>query len=287
MANPHLVAIQAAIKSNRSLGTLFRSMVGSRANPRGDVVTAHRKARRLLKGSIGKPQEQAILSTYREEVIAAITVAAAEAAQIGLEQAQRNAEVLGISVGGADIAGLTASFVAQVTQTLDAQLAAIASGMLTEAQVIGGGNNLGMFTYAQVQREALSGLAVLAGTVFTRALLDGFALAQLATGASPFVKQAVAAIDAATTPCCLGVHGQVQELDQPFVTPDPPAFSSLQERVPFHFGCRTSQAMVLREMADDKYTGFMRDAAALERSLRGKPGYTVPKFVNAFTRIRK
>jgi hypothetical protein len=88
------------------------------------------------------------------------------------------------------------------------------------------------------------------------------------------VRQSVAVVDERTTPCCLGVHGQIVEMIQPFYTPDPPAWTDYQERPPLHDYCRTSTVLVFRAVADDDLTRDMRVAAALERQMREKPGYT-------------
>lgn len=61
--------------------------------------------------------------------------------------------------------------------------------------------------------------------------------------AGRYQKQALAAIDARTTRCCLAVHGQIRDLDQPFDTPEKPAFAPQQQQPPFHWRCRTVEAL--------------------------------------------
>ena len=101
---------------------------------------------------------------------------------------------------------------------------------------------------------------------------------------SDFVRQAVAAVDERTTPCCLGVHGQVRDLDEWYETPDAPAYAERQKRPPFHDYCRTSQVLVIRTVAEDDLTRRMRRAATLEMVLRGRPDYRAPHPADAFTR---
>lgn len=53
-------------------------------------------------------------------------------------------------------------------------------------------------------------------------------------------KQAVAVITKETTDCCLRVHGQIRNLDEPYVLVGTPRFADLVMYPPFHWRCRTS-----------------------------------------------
>lgn len=53
-------------------------------------------------------------------------------------------------------------------------------------------------------------------------------------------KQAVAAIDDRTTECCLRVHGQITDLDQPYKLTGTPRFQDEMMFPAFHWNCRTS-----------------------------------------------
>jgi hypothetical protein len=54
-----------------------------------------------------------------------------------------------------------------------------------------------------------------------------------------YQKQAMAAIDLHTTDCCRKVHGQIQDLDQPFQLTGTPRFADRMLNPPFHYNCRT------------------------------------------------
>jgi hypothetical protein len=173
---------------------------------------------------------------------------------------------------------------ASIRTLLQAQIQAILSGVLTEEQLLGGAQRLGMFAPGVIQREAANGFSGLVQAI-------GAEIQQLSLESrgevDSFVRQAVAVVDERTTPCCLGVHGQIVEMIQPFYTPNPPAWTDYQERPPFHDYCRTSTVLVFRAVADDDLTRDMRRAAALERQMREKPGYSEPHPANAFSRIRR
>lgn len=285
MANPHLQIIQAAVASNKQLGVLFNQAIGTKEHPRGALLNAFRQARQNLRGNVGKPVASVILNQYRAEVVESVRAGARRAVEVGREQAKKNALALGVSIfptSQGDL--LITQAVNSVSKVVDNQITAMQSGLLTEAQVLGEEGQVGLFAPGAIQRETANSFANLAALIFSVLMLGRL---DTPGSTSPFLRQAIAAIDNKTTPCCLGVHGQTVELDQPFTTPDPPAFARVQDRPPFHWNCRTAQGLVLREMAQDDLTQIMRQAAALERQLRGTADYTVPTYINAFTRFRE
>jgi hypothetical protein len=58
-----------------------------------------------------------------------------------------------------------------------------------------------------------------------------------------YQKQAIATIDERTTDCCLQVHGQIQPIDEPFILPGSPRYADEIQDPPFHWYCRTSEAL--------------------------------------------
>lgn len=79
-------------------------------------------------------------------------------------------------------------------------------------------------------------------------------------------KQAVAHVGAGTTETCLRVHGQIQDLDQPFEITGEPSFGRRQMQPPFHWNCRTRVAAYLPifEEGSAMTTAAMRQAAQKE-----------------------
>lgn len=89
-------------------------------------------------------------------------------------------------------------------------------------------------------------------------------------------KQAVAGIDERTTDTCLRVHGQVQPLDKPFRLTGTPRFAGHIQAPPFHWRCRTSQALYAVQMEEIGFsTDQMRHAANLEIKARRETGKKV------------
>lgn len=83
-------------------------------------------------------------------------------------------------------------------------------------------------------------------------------------------KQAIAAIDTRTTQCCLRVHGQIQDLDRPFVLTGTPRFADRIQNPPFHHRCRTAVSLYTPAMeAVGTPTATMRAQA---RALANQPG---------------
>lgn len=101
------------------------------------------------------------------------------------------------------------------------------------------------------------------------------AYSSLRTGdGEAYQKQAIAAIDGRTTPCCLRVHGQIQPLDEPFELNGRPAYSSRMQQPPFHHRCRT--VIVLHSEAMEAVgptTPALRASARAELTRRS-PGRT-------------
>lgn len=284
MTNPHLQVIEAAVSSDKALAKLYASNIGTKARPKGDIMSAYRRAKTDLFGNVGRPAAHRILSAYRDEVSAAARAGAQRAVEIGREQAQRTAEALNIRMGLASTGRLIDETVTRVLNVVDGQIRAIESGTLTEAQVLGDEGRVGLFAPGVVQREAANAYANLAALLFGQMVFVG---PDVQGNLAFWRKQAIAAIDNKTTPCCLNVHGQTVPVDGFYTTTAPPAYAREQERPPFHDSCRTAQTLVPVEMAADDLTADMIRAARLEESLRGTPGYEVPKFINAFTRIRR
>ncbi len=58
-------------------------------------------------------------------------------------------------------------------------------------------------------------------------------------------RQAIAAVDMRTTECCLWVHGQIVEENEPFTLVAEPKFNDEQMNAPFHWNCRTGTSLYL------------------------------------------
>lgn len=56
-------------------------------------------------------------------------------------------------------------------------------------------------------------------------------------------KQAVASISSRTTDTCIRVHGQIQDVDRPFVLTGEPKFAREMMHPAFHWNCRTAETM--------------------------------------------
>lgn len=81
-------------------------------------------------------------------------------------------------------------------------------------------------------------------------------------------KQAIAAIDNRTTDCCLRVHGQITDLDQPYKLTGQPRFASEMMFPSFHWRCRTSSAAYHPAFEENSRltTAGMRDDARAQLS---------------------
>lgn len=64
-----------------------------------------------------------------------------------------------------------------------------------------------------------------------------------AQGGTQVQKQAIAVISPETTDCCIRVHGQIRDVDEPFELTGTPRFADQMLHPSFHWNCRTSIAM--------------------------------------------
>lgn len=262
----HQQAVQAALKSVDALGALF-ARLGTADHPRGRVLSAYRQARRALAGDLNRPGVVAdVLGMLRWQIEIALREIANEAVNAGQAQAERNLQAYGLPAASGIVS--SAEAITATLATFDAQAAAVraaAGGLrLDEAVVLGDGQRVGLLTPGPVVREGSRWATTLLVGACGLAI-DG-SLRQ--AGASEFRHQAVATIDQKTTDCCLQVHGQVVRFDELYHLTGTPRYADYQVGPAFHWYCRTSEATVHVQDANDELTGQMRHAARAERNAR-------------------
>lgn len=75
-------------------------------------------------------------------------------------------------------------------------------------------------------------------------------------------KQVLASIQSDTTKTCLMAHGQIKELEEPFVIEGKPSFGRLQMQPPFHWNCRTMVAPY--HVLFEEFSGLTTDKMVAE-----------------------
>lgn len=96
-----------------------------------------------------------------------------------------------------------------------------------------------------------------------------------AEGGTQVQKQAIAVISPETTDCCIRVHGQIRDVDEPFELTGTPRFADRMMHPSFHWNCRTSIAMyhsIFEQGATT--TSGMLSAATEELQRRERSGST-------------
>jgi hypothetical protein len=79
-----------------------------------------------------------------------------------------------------------------------------------------------------------------------------------------YQKQAIATIDERTTSCCLQVHGQIQDMDEPFRLTGTPRYADEVQDPPFHYYCRSSEVLYHEEFENIGITTEEMTTAAQE-----------------------
>jgi hypothetical protein len=93
------------------------------------------------------------------------------------------------------------------------------------------------------------------------------------SGRDDFQTQAMAAIDERTTETCLLVHGQIRDLNKPFVLRGTPRYADKIQNPPFHWYCRTATVLYVPEFEDIGITTqAMVEAARAELRARRETG---------------
>jgi hypothetical protein len=241
MANAHKIAIEAALKTNDELQTLFEKL-GTADAPRGRVLAAYRMARRALSGNVSSLA--VVLDTLNElraTVQSVVTDILHSAVEIGATQARRELRAYGLGDTQASVGAVEQQAALEaVLASLDAQIAKVRAlalmGNADEAVVLGGDTHAGILSPGVVNSEASKWIGVLSGAAWLASVQH----ATRGGGEQEFRRQAIAAVDERTTETCLLINGTVVGMDEPFPLQGEPwnsakryGFSAMA--LPFHW----------------------------------------------------
>lgn len=246
---PHETTIRLARQANDDLGALF-VLMGGTANPNGAIVRAYRVALRALQGG-ADPAE--VLAELRQSLLATIAALLDRAAALG--EMLGTAQLAAYGLRPSDAAMPESAQRAWVAD-VDAQFAAVRGLLALGAAlvlIIGDVGHAGVLTPGPILVSGARWLAEATQGAYRGTLmeLDG-----------GWQHQAVAALDSRTTECCRRVHGQVQPLARSFQLSGTPRYADALPHPPFHRFCRTAEALVSTEDANDALTQQMRADAA-------------------------
>lgn len=273
----HEAAVRSALRAGDRIGRLI-ARLGTAEHPRGEVLAAYRNAERGLGEVLRRAQSGGlryevgeVLGGLRRDVGQTARQVLSDARVIGQEEARRQAEAQGIGgvmmVQPVDVSAMETAWLAVV----DAQIATASALVATGAdagEIVGDESRAGVLRPAVVVAE---GGRWIAGAV-SAAMIGWWGQVIGSRGREVWFHQAVAAIDERTTDCCLRVHGQVQRLDRPFRLTGTPRYADKQDHPPFHWYCRTAEALLREDQVGDRLTREMVDAALAELGARGPDG---------------
>lgn len=276
--NPLRVAHQRALKVDHDLAHLFHQHLGTVEHPRGHVRSVYRTARPMVEkaladgGPMAKSKALDTTRTLRQTLYNLGGVAIAAAEDVGRQSAV--AQLAAYNEAGAGVQAAMeypdrGALLDGWYQVVDSQLDTVDTLLLTGADLVllvGDSSRLGVLQPDPLNRQFAYWLAFAASAAFAAWLIgrNGQRAEQV-----PFRRQAVPAIDLRTTPCCLDVakRGEVVGMNEPFYTPEPPAYGKRQMWTPFHEWCRTSTVLYLPEF-DDGITDSLRESALAELGRR-------------------
>lgn len=294
--NPHEAAVKAALKTGDEMDRLI-GRLGSAEHPRGEVLVAYRAANRGLAEELrnGRPSGVAeVLAELRRSVRATAVATLAQAQTVGVTQGTAQAAVNGIGVQDIPPA-LLAMQAPSTNPALNAWLAsvdaqtqvatALVAGGADPSEILGDAERAGVLRAAPVIAEGARWLASVVSAAAVAVV--GWLLSRAGREPEEWYHQAVAAIDERTTDCCLRVHGQVQPLSKPFQLTGTPRYASELDHPPFHWNCRSSEALIHRSQVGDDLTAEMREAARAELGARGPDGKSRVQIHPAHARSRR
>lgn len=277
MPNPLAQAIKSGIKANAMIGGLFAD-IGNDAHPRGFVQSAYRNARRSMISALKERDRLAAASDVMRQLRRSIQTETlslfADAQNAGAQESAKQMRFYEINTP--DPSGASVRLSTQLQSALDtvllrvdSQTASIRAMIITnqdESRIVGDESRTGILRASDI---------ALTASFWTTALLwDAFDFwTRSYSGGVTFQKQAVAALDARTTDCCLRVHGQVQPMESPFKLTGEPRFADEVDWPAFHWYCRTAGVLYLPEF-DEGLTAKMREGAnyfLLERAKGNNP----------------
>jgi hypothetical protein len=270
-------SIKAALRTNRELGKLFAKL-GTAEHPRGKVLVAYRNARRALRDVLRQRtpaiamgawlgayhETQEVMAGLKDSVRTVVNTTLDSAWALGWKQAIIEGRVWNIEpqLQHIDTMPMLDAIIGIVEQQERGILATLATGA-DPALILGSDTTVGLLRPDIVTREGARWLATAAGLALIGALQPAMQASGRAWG-----KQAIAAIDAVTTECCLRVHGQVVPEKRQFHTTGTPAWADYQDWTPFHWNCRTSVGMVPMDETDDDLTAMLLEQSAGEQKKR-------------------
>ena len=290
MPNPLERAIADAARVEHKLQReLWR--LGTLAHPRGKILVAYRNARRLIRAALkltGVSRAAALrdaLDGLKQSVRAQVRETFETTQGIGGESANAQADYyaseierlalpdsLALLLVSQQVAGNRTLSVNAVEQLVDAQAAQIlALANFEQDDAILGDRRVGALNPTPVVALAFFHAVSLYGNAWVDTL-DGRLSVLSGKELRPFKKQAIAAIDERTTPCCLAVHAHIVPFEDDFIlTADPRPYGDEVAEPPFHYYCRT--ALVLyNKLFDLGLTEQMRAAADVAIAERARTG---------------
>lgn len=265
--NPLLIAHRIGKRDDRWLRRIFARYLGSAKHPRGQTLTAYRKARKAMAGAFdpgSKVTPGEVLAGLRSELTGIAFTALTQARDRGLTSGTAQVDAYRddgarIVRGGPtlDIAPFLDAWLAAFEQQERAVRGLIAAG---DADAItGDGGRMGVLAPGVVLREGARWIATTLHTTVQTELGEPLG--------DRWGKQALPNIDGVTTDCCLTVAGQIQPIDAKFHLTGEPRFSDYQDWSPFHWNCRTS-CVLYRSDYDDGITRGIREQVRAERAAR-------------------
>lgn len=269
MPASHAAAVAAAAQAADDLRQHFADL-GSTEHPNGTIWRAYRLARQALGARFTLAALRDVITQLQATIQTTSDTLLQTAAAQGAATAQVQLAAYGDTASLPALDGVVRDAQLAVDLGIAAQLTSIVAlyGVTQDpALIVGDGTRVGALTPAVCT-------ALLARWLTTTHQGAFLATVRQAARRGGYQRQAIATLSARTTDCCLRVHGQIVDRDEPFRLVGTPRFADDLLNPPFHHYCRTTVALVPAGQGEDDLTAAMQAGARRELQARNQGGTT-------------
>lgn len=253
----HQAAVQTASKAISRLDSLFRDLFDPTS---GDFTQSSRFITEAVRRGLAETRSDNVevaLEYFADKVVRGFERVLPRAIQLGFDSAEQQIAGYGKSI---PLRPKTAGFAAGAVYSVQAEAFGLRDRVMALLQA-------GAKAPAIQESLETSRVSTVAGYWLAEAMTYGIE-STARRSRYGWQKQVIALIDPETTECCLRAHGQIRALEEDFSLEGERPFAQHLGWPPFHWNCRSSIVLYLREH-EDGLTDQMVEEARRMLSIRG------------------
>jgi hypothetical protein len=253
----HQEVVKLGLKYNIILGKIYNSL-GSRSEPLKGISGVFEKYKLLLRFARNHKERLETVKQFRNEFSQVLETVLKTTLQASKEFTFKTSQIYQIKVTEPS-KKISETVSKDLLKDFDSLVANILNAIalnISSERIWGNQNKKGLYNPAMLIRKTAS----MVHHLFEQSYMSSFVFDD---GDDVYFKQAIAAIDFRTSPCCLAVNGQVKPFDEPFELTRDPRYANKLDWPPFHDYCRTVVVLVLEEEINDSITAKIKSDSAV------------------------